>query len=134
MVKRLCVILLLLTNVLLAQVTWDSSRYVKYQSRFVLGFSQAFRQYSTEISQFMVKDTVGRSKSNYFGESDHTTGIDINYDKIGFSIGLKSTAPKNKEKTGSTKLFNIGLNLGGNRWLIETAYRRYQGFYDKNSP
>jgi hypothetical protein len=137
MVKKLPVLFLLYFNitVIFAQTSWDSTRYVKYNSRLIVSLYQSYRQYNIEMQQFLVKDSIGKSKLNYFAQANNITGIELNYDKINVSFGFKSTEPTgtNKEKTGSTKYFNLGLNIGGNRWLLETAYRRYQGFYDKNS-
>ncbi|MGZ4038825.1 MAG: DUF4421 family protein, partial [Bacteroidia bacterium] len=138
MVKKSLVLLLFCLNVKFSfsQTTWDSTRYVKYNSRLIVSFYQSYRQYNIEMQQYMIKDTIGKSKMNYFAQANNVTGIQINYDKIGFSIGFKSTEPKgtDKVKTGSTNYFDLGVNIGGNRWILETAYRRYQGFYDKNTP
>jgi hypothetical protein len=86
-----------------------------------------------ELAQTLVKDTLGRSAVNYHAEANHISGIEINYDKINFSFGYKSVPPANSKKTGNTDHFNLGMNIGGNKWILETAYRRYYGFYDKKT-
>lgn len=137
MVKKLSVLLLLYLNITTAsaQATWDSTKYVKYNSRLIVSLYQSYRQYDITMQQFMVKDSVGRSKLNYLAQASNISGIEIDYDKLSFSFGFKSTSPTgtDKIKTGSTQYFDFGLNVGGNRWILETAYRRYQGFYDKNT-
>jgi hypothetical protein len=85
--------------------------------------------------QYLTKDTAlaRKSKLNYIGESNWVDGIEISYDKLSLSFGYKNTPPKNKDKKGETKFYNFGFNIGGNKWIIEGSYRKYIGFYEKNT-
>ena len=134
MLKKLILFSLLSVNILSAQKIWDSTYYVKYKSRLIVSLFQSYRNYNIELQQYLKKDTLGISKINYIAQANNISGIEFNYDKINFSFGYASIPPKNASKTGNTKHFNIGMNVGGNKWILETGYRRYQGFYDKNTP
>jgi hypothetical protein len=133
LIRKLIFSFLLFANILSAQNNWDSTYYVKYNSRLIVALFQSFRQYDIELGQKIIKDTLARSGINYVAEANHISGIELNYDKINFSFGYKSVQPKNVAKTGNTEHFNIGMNIGGNKWILETAYRRYYGFYDRKT-
>jgi len=134
LLKRLLLFALLSVNILSAQRTWDSTYYVKYKSRLIVSFFQSYRNYNIELEQYLKKDTFGLSKINYIAQANNISGIELNFDKLNFSFGYASIAPTNVKQTGKTNHFNIGMNIGGNEWILETGYRRYQGFYDKNTP
>ena len=135
--KRFFLIILFflaIINPFLAQKrAWDSTYYRKYTDRLIISVFQSYRNYSMDISQKLVKDTLGFSKVGYVAEANLITGFEINYDKFNISFGYKSTTPKSKEQKGDTKYKNLALNIGGNRWIIENSYRSYQGFYNKNT-
>lgn len=132
--KKLILFALLSVNILSAQKIWDSTYYVKYKSRLIVSLFQSYRNYNIEMEQYLKKDTFGLSKLNYIAQANNISGIEFNYDKINFSFGYASIPPANVKQTGKTDHFNIGMNIGGNKWILETGYRRYQGFYDKNTP
>lgn len=116
-----------------AQKTWDSTYYCKYNDRLIISVFQSYRNYGMDISQKLMKDSLGISKIAYVAESNYISGIEINYDKINIAFGFKSKPPENQLKKGDTKYTNLSLNIGGNRWVLENSYRRYRGFYDKNT-
>jgi hypothetical protein len=132
--KKLILFALLSVNILSAQKIWDSTYYVKYKSRLIISFFQSYRNYNIELQQYLKKDTFSLSKLNYIAQANNISGIELNYDKLNFSFGYASIPPANVKQTGKTDHFNIGMNIGGNEWILETGYRRYQGFYDKNTP
>lgn len=134
MTKKLIPVLILFANFINAQSTWDSTYYVKYNSRLIVSLFQSFREYDMDLSQHLTKDSLGKSSVDYHAEANHISGIEINYDKINFSFGYKSVPPANVKKTGNTETFNLGFNVGGNKWILETGYRRYYGLYDKKTP
>jgi hypothetical protein len=133
LLKKLILFALLSVNILSAQKIWDSTYYVKYKSRLIVSLFQSYRNYNIELQQYLTKDTLGSSKVNFIAQANNISGIEFNYDKINFSFGYASVPPKNVKQTGKTDHFNIGMNVGGNKWILETGYRRYQGFYDKNT-
>lgn len=114
------------------KIKWDTAYYKKYDSRLIVSLYNSGRQHQIEIEQFLFANQP-ESKVNYFAQSNKIQGIELNYDKINVSFGYKSLPTSDKTKTGDTKHFNLGLNVGGNRWLLETGYRSFKGFYDKNT-
>ena len=115
------------------QRTPDSLCYSKYNSSLIFGYYGSTKGYNVELQQYLNLDTAGKSKLNYVAESNWVDGVEFSYDKISFSFGYKSTAPKDKAKKGETKFLNFGFNIGGNKWIIEGSYRKYQGFYENNT-
>jgi hypothetical protein len=133
MKKKSLIVLILLVGELCAQksMVWDTTKYQKFKSNLIIGMFQTYRRSNNHFQQFAVKDTLGISDNDYYAESNHVTGIEINYDKFSLSLGLKSTPPDSKK--GDTKTFNANFNFGGNIWYIENAFRYFQGFYDQNT-
>lgn len=111
----------------------DTLYYIKYKDRLIVSFFQSYRTYGVEISQKLSKDSLGQSKINYLAESNHISGIELNYDKLNIQFGYNSKPPANQVKKGETQFRNIGFNIGGDRWLIENSYRSYKGFYNNNT-
>lgn len=129
-------ILLLTVTKVLAQSkpAFDSTRCQKYNSKIIVGLFQAYNNLNNDFSQDIVSDTGSKSRNNYYAESKRVTGIEINYDKFGFAIGL-SSKPQNKSTgKGPSKAVGINFNFGGNIWQIENSFRSFKGFYDKNTP
>lgn len=114
------------------QFTCDSNYYVRYKDKFIVAIFQSYRSYGMDLSQQITKDSLKQSNVNYLAESNLISGIEINYDKFNFSIGFKNPTGQVKQK-GDTKFRNIGLNFGGDRWILENSYRSYKGFYNKNT-
>ncbi len=74
----------------------------------------------------------GKAVQNYLADANSVTGICVDYDKISFSLGLKSNAD-NVAIKGRTTYKNFNFSFGGNKWIAEASYRYYKGFYDKNT-
>jgi hypothetical protein len=112
----------------------DSLYYAKYNSSIILAYYGSTKNYQVDVNQFMTKDdSLGKSALSYIAESNWVDGVELTYDKLSLSFGYKSTPPKDKDKKGKTEFYNIGGNIGGNKWILEASYRRYKGFYDKNT-
>jgi hypothetical protein len=116
------------------QNDWDTTKYQKFNNRFIVAYYYSNKSFGTEMSQVTLRDTLGRSSYNHVAESNYISGLEFNFDKFNIQIGLKSAPAKDVSRFGKTKFFSLGFNVGGNRWFLETAYRRYTGFYDKNTP
>lgn len=112
---------------------WDSTYYTKYRDRLIISVFQSYRSYSMDISQTIIKDSLGLSKVAYVADARLISGFEINYDKFSLSLGFKSGSSPEQYKKGDTKFRNIALNFGGNRWVLENSYRSYTGFYNKNT-
>ena len=111
---------------------YDSTYYVKYEKDFILALYTSVRSYTIGVAQTTAADSLGVSGLNYKADANEVTGIEINYDKFSLSFGLKSKPPDTKKK-GKTSYSDFAFSFGGNRWILETSYRGYQGFYDLNT-
>ncbi len=114
--------------------TWDTLKYRKFERVLIVGIFQQFRNFSNTFDQSLVKDSLGLSKHVYVAESQLIGGVVLNYDKFSVSFGTKTQPQQFSTGKGNTKTFNIGLNVGDNRWVLENYYRRFTGFYNKNTP
>lgn len=114
------------------KINWDTTRYHKYHANLIIGFFQSYRNFNNNFTPLHAGDTNAFG-NNFNAESKLSSGIEINYDKFGFSIGLHSKPQKNTYGRTPSKTFNIGFNFGGNIWFLETSYRSFTGFYDANT-
>ncbi len=113
--------------------SWDTTRYLRYDSRLIVGYFQSYRSFENEFQQFKEKDSLGLSKTNYGAESRLISGIELNYDKFGLAVGLRTSPASKSEGKGDTKTFTTNFNVGGNIWFLENSFRYFKGFYDKNT-
>lgn len=111
----------------------DTVYYQKFSSDLIVGVFQAYRSFNNEFRQFIVPDSNNLSTHRYIAESKLVTGIEVNYDKFGFSLGIRSAPQANSQGKGNTTTLNGSFNFGGNRWLLENSARLFRGFYD-NTP
>jgi hypothetical protein len=127
------IVLIFMASRLCAQkpAVWDSTRYQKFNTNLIVGFFQSYRHFNNIMMLPANQDQQGLSTVDYLAESNLISGIEVNYDKFGIAIGLKSTAPDSKK--GDTKTINGNLNFGANRWYLENSLRYFKGFYDNNT-
>ncbi|MGE0567606.1 MAG: DUF4421 family protein [Bacteroidia bacterium] len=113
---------------------YDSTRYTKFERVLIVGIFQQYRTFETNISQKFdeVRDSLGLTSLNYIAESNFTGGVVLSYDKFQLAFGTRNKPQEDNEGRGYTKMFNIGLNVGDNRWISETYFRRFKGFYNDN--
>ena len=126
--------LFLLTNSLLAQC--DTSYYAEYNDKLIVSLHNSFaRRYDISFDQKLTKDSMVTKKSpfHYYAEGDVVSGIEIDYDMFGFSFDYKAVPPQDETRKGKTTYTDLGLNIGGNKWKLETSYKMYEGFYDINT-
>jgi len=116
--------------------SWDTLKYQKFETVLIIGLYQQHRTFSNEFKQVMSVDTVGLSSHTFSTEVDFTgaAGIVINYDKfqVSFAKGIKPASTAGSR--GYTDVFNVGLNVGDNRWVSENYFRKFKGFYNVNTP
>lgn len=115
------------------KASWDTNYYKKYSERFIVSVFQSKRDYHIQIDPQHITDTSARAKSDYYADANTVSGIEINFDKISFSFATKSTPPEASTLKGKTTYTNFGASIGGNEWLLESSYRKFKGFYDKNT-
>ncbi|MDO9001672.1 MAG: DUF4421 family protein [Bacteroidota bacterium] len=112
---------------------WDTLKYEKFERVFIVGLFQQYRNFSNEFKQLINNDSLGISNNTYFAESQLIGGIVLNYDKFSLSLGTRTQPQEFNTGKGHTKTFNIGFNVGDNRWVSENYYRRFEGFYNKST-
>ncbi len=115
---------------------WDTTRYQKFERVLIVGLLQQHRTFSNELSQSMSTDTLGMSASTYSTEFNFagSSGITLSYDKFQLALTRRIEPTYNNAGRGSTDMFNIGFNVGDNRWVSENYYRRFKGFYNTKTP
>lgn len=112
---------------------WDTLKYQKFERVLIVGLFQQHRNFSNEFKQLINKDSLGLSNNTYFAESQLIGGVVLNYDKFSLSFGTRAQPQQFSAGKGYTKTFNIGFNIGDNRWVLENYYRRFVGFYNKST-
>lgn len=113
---------------------WDTLKYQKFDQVLIVGLYQQYRNFNNTFRQKVNADTNGFSEHAYLAESQLFSGIAFNYDKFSVSFGTRSSPQSEGTGKGYTKTFNIGLNIGDNRYVLENYYRRFVGFYNNNTP
>ena len=108
------------------------TNYVKfYKDRLIIGLWQSERSFNMTIDQKMLSP-ADSTAINYIANSNHVSGISLDYDIIGFAFGYKSVAG-DTARTGKSDYLDLGLNINTRRLRLENSYKRYTGFYDNNS-
>ncbi len=109
---------------------WDTLKYQKFERVLIVGLFQQVRTFNNEFN-LIPRDSL--SQHVYSAESNLTGGISFSFDKFQFSLATRSNPSNEGSSKGYTKMFNLGLNVGDNRWVSETYLRIFRGFYDKNT-
>ncbi len=108
--------------------------YTGYMDDLIVSLYQSIlRTFEVDISQKITSDTKSVSSMQYLADADIVSGIELDYDKFGIGFGYKSKPPDDIRRKGTTDYTVLGLNIGGNKWIVETSYRKYRGFYDANT-
>jgi hypothetical protein len=115
----------------------DTSRidtnYVKdYSDKLVLGLWQAEGTYDITLAEKKFPKAADSSTVNYIANSNHVSGVSLDYDIIGFAFGYRSV-PSGNARTGNTDYLDLGLNFTTRGFRFENSWRRYTGFYDNNT-
>lgn len=118
-----------------ALTKFDTNYIYKYESKLVIGPCISYRNYNMAIKpevrfddSIYVPNLLWRSPSNRF------VGIDFSYDKFGFTFSVASFAPQSEQDLkGKSSSKSFGINYGGNRCFVETSFRTFQGFYERNT-
>ncbi|MFN3917336.1 MAG: DUF4421 family protein [Flavobacteriales bacterium] len=128
----ICLLAVVFAN-LFAQEKDSVVYYTKYQDKFVVGLQQASQKFTFVFTQKNIEDTTNSSLIDYNAEANITTGLTLAWEKIAFTLNLRTTPPEFSKKKGQTEYRNLRLAIGGNKWLAETSYRRFKGFYELQS-
>ncbi len=112
---------------------WDTLKYRKYHSNFIVSLFQSYRNFKNEFQQFKAHDSLGISKNHYEADSRLVTGVEIIYDKFSFGVALRTKPQDNSAGKGRSTTFNTNLNFGGNIWYFQNTFRYFKGFYDSNT-
>jgi hypothetical protein len=116
--------------------TVDTNFIRKFPDRFMVTLSQSYRQYDVRYSQTLTHDPFAFAKTSMIADANLSTGLSVDFDKISFSFGIRSKPPDTAtaRKHGSTDYTSFSLSFSAWRFRFETSYRRYNGFYDYNTP
>jgi hypothetical protein len=115
-----------------SQTKWDTTKYVMYKDRLVVTLFTSWRQFDYSFDQNFTTLDSGKSETHYLADANSVSGFQLDYDKLSLSISFKS-APSNVAIKGNTVYKNFNFSFGGNKWILETSYRDYKGFYDLNT-
>ncbi|MFL5753065.1 MAG: DUF4421 family protein [Bacteroidia bacterium] len=126
-------LIFILSGLGLSAQNYDTNYYRKYSDRLVVGLYQSYRNYDMTFKQLSQPADSGRSALDYIADANAITGLSVAYDKFSFSLGFRSVPPQDAANKGKTSYRNFGFSFGGNEWILETAYRSYKSFYDKNT-
>ncbi len=115
---------------------WDTLKYQKFETVFIVGWISQYRSFTNEFDQYIKRDTLNLSKHEFTTESDAvgSQGFVFNYDKFQLWLTWSPKPPDNNNGKGHTEVFNLGLNVGDNRWVSENYFRKFRGFYDDKTP
>ncbi|MBK7817811.1 MAG: DUF4421 family protein [Sphingobacteriaceae bacterium] len=115
---------------------WDTLKDPKFETVVIVGWISQYRTFRNEFDQTANKDTLNLSKHTYSTETDAagSQGFVFNYDKFQLWLTWSPKPPDNNNGRGHTEVFNIGLNVGDNRWVSENYFRKFKGFYDDRTP
>ena len=124
------------TTVSGAATSVDSSRidtnYIKsYKNRLIVALWWSGRKFDISINQKLFSPN-DKSGINYIANANNVAGISLDYDILGFAFGYRSI-PGGNERTGSTDYLDVGFNVNTRGLRFENSFKRYTGFYDKNS-
>ena len=117
---------------LFSQSTWDTTQYVNYKDRLVVTLYTSWRQFDYTFDQKYTTADSGKSLLHYIADANSVSGLQLDYDKLSVSLAFK-TNPSNSVQKGNTTYKNFNFSFGGNKWILETGYRNYTGFYDMNT-
>lgn len=115
---------------------WDTLKYQKFERALIVGLYQQYRTFNIDFKQTINRDTLNLSSHTYSTEIDFSGagGIVINYDKFQLSISQGINPPSTAGGKGHTNVFGLGLSVGDNRWVSETYFKRFKGFYNSTTP
>ena len=113
---------------------FDTSYYQKYSDLLGVGIFQSIRNNTIVLEKLHVTNTTAFNEVRYNINGKAVTGFILNYDKIYFAFGFKTTQSNNDFRKGNSNYSNYVLQLGTNKLVIEGGYRKYKGFYDAGTP
>jgi len=122
---------------LIAKFNNPDTNYIKlYPDRFIVTFSQSYRQFDVNSFQTLTHDTLNLGSPKMVADANVSSGLSIDYDKISISFGLKTypSTPDDIRKKGKTTYKAFSFSFGYYRFRFEASYRDYHGFYDLQTP
>lgn len=118
-----------------ASSKFDSNYVHVYNNKLVIAFYQSANSYDLLFKQNITPDSLGKSTFNYISQAGKTSGFSLDYDKVSFSVGWKTPLTDSSiYKRGKTTYSNYMFAFSGEKFRVETSYRKYRGFYDQSTP
>jgi hypothetical protein len=107
----------------------------KYTDRVIVSLYQSERSFNLGIQGFDgLEDSV--LPVQYRSDARRASGIALDWDKISLSFDYKLDIPDStrSRRFGKSEYFNFIFGFSFRKILVETSFRKFQGFYDMNSP
>lgn len=132
MIRTICLLLLLALQL---RAQESNSYYIRYPDHLQINLFQSQKKYQIILSpRGLDKNKDGKSLiHNYIAQANTTSGFDLAFDKISFSLTFKSVSQDERTR-GRTAYFNFSNSFGSQRYIVESSFRRYKSFFDDNSP
>ena len=132
--KKIIIFFVFFSLSIVVSAQQDTNYYKEYNDKLIISLYNSFaRQNDISFSQKITKDTSAKSTFHYYADADVISGIEFDYDIFSLAFAYKAVPPQNAFRKGKTYYSDIGLNLSGKKWKLETSYKNYKGFYDINS-
>lgn len=107
------------------------TNYVKfYKDKLIIALWQSERRFDILLAPRI--GTASGDSVNYIANSNHVSGISVDYDIFSFAFGFRSI-PGGNTRTGNTDYLDFGFNINTKGLRFENSYKKYTGFYDNNS-
>lgn len=108
------------------------TNYLKvYKNKLIVALWQSERRFEILLAPKIV--SMPGDSINYIANSNHVSGVSLDFDILSLAFGYRSV-PSSDKRTGSTNYLDFGVNINTSGLRFENNYRRYTGFYDKNTP
>jgi len=107
------------------------TNYVKfYKDKLIIALWWSERRFDILLAP-RIGSAVGDS-INYIANSNHVTGISVDYDIFSFAFGFRSISGGDA-RTGNTDYLDLGFNINTKGLRFENSFKKYTGFYDNNT-
>lgn len=113
---------------------YDTNYVKRYNDRLALSLFQSQKSFEFDFTQSLTNDSTGTSPLNFIARSNTVSGISVAYDKISFSLGLKTPVAESElAKKGKTDYIDYSIAFTSSKYRLEAAFKNYKGFYESNT-
>jgi len=113
---------------------YDTNYVKRYNDRLAISLFQSQKSFEFDFTQTLTQDTAGNSALNYIARSNTVSGISVAYDKISFSLGVKTPVAESEvAKKGKTDYIDYSIAFTSSKYRLEAAFKNYEGFFESNT-